>query len=150
MNTDTAKHAKILLQMLSHSLHGPWPLVPELDYPDTPKRSLASLSSPPRTSTIFPLRATRPRASTRHAYSAIRMQCLRLLKTEDSLTASEAAKMLKLDEELVQTQFSELHSLRLIEKGGARQVDGQVRPVFHLNPTHPVLELLLGPTPGQD
>ena len=150
MNTDTAKHAKILLQMLSHSLHGPWPLVPELDYPDTPKRSLASLSSPPRTSPHFPLRATRPRASTRPAYSAIRMQCLRLLKTEDSLTASEAAKMLKLDEELVQTQFSELHGLRLIEKGGARQVDGQVRPVFHLNPTHPVLELLLGPTPGQD
>jgi hypothetical protein len=150
MNTDTAKHAKILLQMLSHSLHGPWPLVPELDYPDTPKRSLASHSSPPRTSTIFPLRATRPRASTRPAHSAIRMQCLRLLKTEESLTASEASKMLQLDEELVQTQFSELHSLRLIEKGGVRKVDGQVRPVFHLNPTHPVLELLLGPTPGQD
>ena len=153
MNADTAKHAKILLQMISHSIHGPWPLFPELDYPDTPNRSLASLASlasPPRTSTLFPLRATRPRASTRPAYSAIRMQCLRLLKTEDSLTAGEAAKMLNLDEELVQAQLSELHSLRLLEKGGARKVDGQFRPVFHLNPTHPVLELLLGPTPGQD
>jgi hypothetical protein len=150
MNTETAKHAKILLQMISHSIHGPWPLFPDLDYPDTPKRSLASPSSPPRTSTIFPLRATRPRASTRPAYSAIRMQCLRLLKARDSLTSSEAARLLELDEELVQTQFLELHSLRLIEKSGARKVDGQARPLFQLNPSHPVLELLLGPTPGQD
>ena len=150
MNTDTAKHAKILLQMLSHSIHGPWPLFPDLDYPDTPKRSLASLASPPRTSTIFPLRATRPRASTRPAYSAIRMQCLRLLKAKDALTSNEAARMLELDEELVHTQFLELYSLHLIEKSGARKVDGQVRTLFQLNPSHPVLELLLGPTPGQE
>jgi hypothetical protein len=147
MNTKLAKQAKLLLQMMPHSIHGPWPLFPDLDYPETPKRSPASRPSAPRTGTLFPIRSTRPRASTRPPYSAIRMQCLRLLKAEESLTACEAARRLELDEALVQSQFSELHSLRLIEKGGARKVDGQVRPLFLLNPSHPVLELLLGPAP---
>jgi hypothetical protein len=153
MNTELAKQAQILLKMISHSIHGPWPLFPDLDYPAAqaqPKRPLASTPSAARATTLLPLRATRPRLPRRPAFSAIRMECLRLLKSLDSLTAREAAQRLGLDEALVQSQFSELHGLRLINKGGARKVDEQVLPLFHLNPSHPVLELLLGPAPGQN
>jgi len=153
MNTELAKQAQILLKMISHSIHGPWPLFPDLDYPAAQAQSARPLASTPsaaRATTLFPLRTTRPRLPRRPAFSAIRMDCLRLLKSEDALTAREAAQRLGLDEALVQSQFAELHGLRLIDKGGARKVDAQVLPLFHLNPSHPVLELLLGPAPGQD
>lgn len=150
MNAERAQQIQRLLQMISHSIHGPWPVSPELDYPDLPARSLAPVESAPRSGSILPLFSTRKRLARRPAFSAIRMQCLRLLKAGEALTACEAAERLGLDPEVVQLQFSELQSLRLIEKEGARRVQGRVRPLFQLNPSHPVLELLLGPTPGRE
>ena len=147
MKQNIATQAQRLLQMISHSIHGPWPLFSDQDYPHPVSGSALPKASAPRTSTLLPMPAFKARLPRRPAFSSIRMQCLRLLRIEDSLTACEAAKRLELDKDLVQSQFTELHSLRLIEKAGLRTVEGQVRPLFQLNPTHPVLELLLGPQP---
>jgi hypothetical protein len=136
--------------MIAHSIHGPWPLFPDKDYPATASGTKATVGSPPRTNTLLPLASHRPRLPRRPAFSSIRMQCLRMLHSENSLTACETAKRLDLDRELVQAQFTELHSLRLIEKVGTRTVGGHVRPLFQLNPSHPVLELLLGPQPSRE
>jgi hypothetical protein len=154
MNSKLAKQIQHLLRMLSHSIHGPWPTSPEQDYPDTrpqaphPAKTTCTSESAPRASSVLPLFSSRTRTPRRPALSAIRMQCLRLLKSEESLTSNEAAKRLGLEPTLVHAQFCELLSLRLIEKAGARRVEGRLHPLFHLNPSHPLLELLLGSNPA--
>lgn len=149
MNTATAAQAKRLLQMIAHSIHGPWPLFSDQDYPH-PASGTAPTASTPRTNSLLPLSAHRARLPRRPAFSSIRMQCLRLLHKEGTLTACETAARLDLDWELVQSQFTELHNLRLIERVGTRTVNGHVRPLFQLNPSHPVLDLLLGPQPSRE
>lgn len=152
MNSELAKQIQHLLRMISHSIHGPWPTSPEQDYPAPHSRVLllanAGSESTPRASSVLPLFSSRKRIPRRPALSAIRMQCLRLLKSQESLTSGEAAQLLGLEPALVHAQFCELLSLRLIEKAGSRRLEGRLHPLFQLSPTHPLLELLLGSNPA--
>jgi hypothetical protein len=152
MNSELAKQIQHLLRMISHSIHGPWPASPEHDYPAPPAQALhpakAASDSVPRAGSVLPLFSSRTRTPRRPAFSAIRMQCLRLLKSEESLTSREAAQRLGLEPALVHAQFCELLSLRLVEKAGARRVEGRLHPLFQLSPSHPLLELLLGSNLG--
>jgi hypothetical protein len=80
--------------------------------------------------------------------TAFRMRCIRLLQEEESLTLGQAAALLELPLEAVRAQFNELRQLKLIESCGVRSTKEGVRTAFCLNPTHPGLEFVLGPDPG--
>jgi hypothetical protein len=139
--------------MNSRPIHNPFPPFSHSPLPGQSagqKQTQAGLPSVPRSAALLPVVSSHPRVPRRPALSAIRMQCLRLLQSAESLTACEAALRLGLDAETVRSQLGELLSLRLVEKAGVRTVNGRVQPVFELNPSHPVLELLLGPAPDRD
>jgi hypothetical protein len=145
MNSTLCIPTKLLLQMLSHSIYGPWPASPEFDYPKSGPLQIEQPQSPGRTTRLLRLPSAHFGVRRRPAFSAIRMQVLRLLETVESLTHREAAQMLEIDPQIVLSQLAELQSLQLVECAGTCESDGRGHPLFSLNRSHPVLALLLGP-----
>ena len=133
---------KQILSMISQSLYGPWPALAEDDYHFTRlDRADATASSPIKHS----LRANRAHPSSNDA--TLRIQCLRILHMEESLSAREAAPLLGVDPHQAHALFVELRHLGLLERSGLRCSSEETSTTFQLNLKHPLLELILAPSP---
>lgn len=150
MNALIATQIQNLLREISQSIRRPGTVTPGPPDPAAPERFPLPPESEARSGSVLPLVSMHKRLPRRPALSAIRMQCLRLLKNGEALTPCETAARLGLDPDLIQLQLCELQRLRLIEKSGTRRLGSRAHDLFQLNKTHPLLKLLLGSIPGRE
>lgn len=79
--------------------------------------------------------------------TALRMECIKVLRQEEALTVQETADLLILEPSMVKSQFLKLRQLGLIEQAGCRETKAGIQAVYRLNVRNPALEFVLAPAP---
>ena len=126
--------------MTKTSIYGPWPADTESDYPEEGSDIGPNVLN-------FVSETESQDRKEQLLNHGIRMACIKTLLAREWVTIQDCSELTDLDDEVIASQFKELSVIGLIDSVGNRSTKTGFQRVFNLNPTHPAMEFILGPTP---
>ena len=126
--------------MTNPSIHGPWPVYAESDYPEAGAQ---------RSSNVLDFTSKEGPAGTEEPLlkHSIRILCIKILLDREEASVRDCSEFSNLDWRLIAPRFEELRAVGLLEPAGIRFARAGFHKVFKLNLAHPAMDFILGPVP---